>query len=150
MFFYVIFIAVPVHSCEPSLDCHIKIIEVLVTSEMSENQAAPGTSLLHSLLFYQTNLLMVLVFSTDGRKQNDVLNQPGTFSGGPLCFQQSLNSSCSWLLSFDSRCDGQSVTMLVSCYPLHPTLKGHVAVVDVLELDRHGMNLRIGTLMTPL
>ncbi|XP_056874547.1 phosphatidylinositol 3-kinase regulatory subunit alpha [Takifugu flavidus] len=29
-------------SCEPSLDCHIKIIEVLVTSEMSENQAAPA------------------------------------------------------------------------------------------------------------
>lgn len=43
---------VPVHSCEPSLDCHIKIIEVLVTSEMSENQAAPGMSLLHFKLFF--------------------------------------------------------------------------------------------------
>ncbi|XP_070844607.1 phosphatidylinositol 3-kinase regulatory subunit alpha isoform X1 [Chaetodon trifascialis] len=29
-------------SCEPSLDAHIKIIEVLVTSEWSESQAAPA------------------------------------------------------------------------------------------------------------
>lgn len=29
-------------SCEPSLDAHIKIIEILVTSEWSDSQAAPG------------------------------------------------------------------------------------------------------------
>lgn len=75
---------------------------------------------------------MVLVFSEDGRKQHDVLNQPGSFSGEPLCSQQSLNSSCSWLLSSDSQCDGQSVTTRVSGYPPHPTLNAHVAVVDAL------------------
>lgn len=37
----------PPHSCEPSLDSHIKIIEVLVTSEWSDSQAAPGNWLLY-------------------------------------------------------------------------------------------------------
>lgn len=77
-----IYVSVPVHSCEPSLDSQIKIIEVLVTSEMSENQAAPGTLLLH---FYslKAKLLMVLVFSKDGRKQNRLpLNRLGMFSRG--------------------------------------------------------------------
>ncbi|KAI9534847.1 hypothetical protein NQZ68_010233 [Dissostichus eleginoides] len=35
-------------SCEPSMEAHIKIIEVLVTSELSESQAAPG-----EILFFQ-------------------------------------------------------------------------------------------------
>ncbi len=39
---YLTFLSPP-HSCEPSLDAHIKIIEVLVTSEWSESQAAPGS-----------------------------------------------------------------------------------------------------------
>ncbi|TKS84911.1 Phosphatidylinositol 3-kinase regulatory subunit alpha [Collichthys lucidus] len=34
-------------SCEPSLDAHIKIIEVLVASEWSETQAAPDTRCWH-------------------------------------------------------------------------------------------------------
>lgn len=33
---------VSVLSCEPSPESHIRIIEVLVTSEWSSNQAAPG------------------------------------------------------------------------------------------------------------
>ncbi|KAG9353638.1 hypothetical protein JZ751_011760 [Albula glossodonta] len=31
-------------SCEPSPDSHLKIIEVLISSELSESQAAPGLS----------------------------------------------------------------------------------------------------------
>lgn len=63
-----VFFSPPLHSCEPSLDAHIKIIEVLVTSEWSESQAAPGTSFFTSNIHkaFKWRFVLVLTKVQDG------------------------------------------------------------------------------------